>query len=69
MNPNNVSNLPTHGWMPASARPLQNASSNIRPAPTLQGIWRKDFQSSDMESLSRAMEAMKLGRIQVRNFL
>ncbi|KAH7615648.1 hypothetical protein Ndes2526B_g09607 [Nannochloris sp. 'desiccata'] len=66
MTPNNASpnkNM-TQGAMPASARPLHNAANNIRPAPSLQGVWRKDFQNSDMEALTKAVEAMKLGRIQ-----
>lgn len=70
MTPNNASpnkNM-TQGAMPASARPLHNAANNIRPAPSLQGVWRKDFQNSDMEALTKAVEAMKLGRIQVSFF-
>lgn len=67
MAPNNASpnkNM-AQGAMPASARP-NNAANNIKPAPSLQGVWRKDFQNSDMEALTKAVEAMKLRGIQVR---
>jgi hypothetical protein len=32
------------------------------PPPTLHGVWRKDFQSSDMEAMRRAMDAMQLSK-------
>ncbi len=67
MTPNNASaNKNTGPQGAASARPLHNAAvNNIRPAHSLHGVWRKDFENSDMESLTKAVEAMKLGRIQV----
>jgi hypothetical protein len=68
MTPNNASankNTTPQGAASASARPLHNAVNNIRPADSLHGVWRKDFENSDMESLTKAVEAMKLGRIQV----
>lgn len=67
MNPNNVSNK--YGFAPATPPTHLQGASNIRPAASLHGVWRKDYQSSDMEALRRAMEAMQLSRVQVREYL
>lgn len=36
--------------------------SPARPATSLHGVWRKDFASSDMDAMRRAMEGMQLSR-------
>ena len=40
--------------------------SNIKPTQTLHGIWRKDFEQSDMIAMNKALDGMQLSKMQVR---
>jgi hypothetical protein len=50
----------------SAASKVGTAFSNIRPAPTLAGKWLKDYNSSDMEAMRKALDAMRISGIQVR---
>lgn len=41
---------------------LSSRGHGARPLSTLHGVWRKDFQSSDMDAMRRAMDAMQLSK-------
>ena len=66
MNPSN--RLSNNNAAAAAAPPPHNSQqqNNIRPARTLQGVWKKDFKASDMASLRSAVEAMQLSKVQAR---
>jgi hypothetical protein len=53
---------PMHSSHNASS--AANMTGNVKPINTLHGVWRKDYKSSDLESMRMALDCMQLSKMQ-----